>query len=323
MDVLITENITGTAIESLGREFDVQVLPDLWDDPPRLQALAGQARALIVRNQTQVTQDLLASAPQLEVIGRAGAGLDNIDVSAATANGTVVTYAPHENSISVAELTIGLILSLARQIPAADKDTRHGGWDRKRFTGAEVFGKTLGVIGLGRIGTLVAQRAKAFGMNIVAHDDYVDPEAPRVQELNARLVTLESLAEQADVVVVHVPLSADTRAMINARVLQRMRAHALLINTSRGEVIDEAALIAALRERRIAGAALDVRNVEPPGRDELSSLENVILTPHIAAFTHEAQERVVTVVCQDVATVLAGGAAQNAFNYPDARSGEQ
>ncbi len=316
MDIIVSENVTGSAMDELRERFDVVFEPDLWNDVPRLKSLLGDTRAIIVRNQTQVTAELMAAAPKLEVIGRAGAGLDNIETDAASEAGVVVTYAPRENSISVAELTIGLMLCLARKIPAAHLDTSEGHWNRKAFTGIELFGKTLGVIGLGQIGTMVAERAQAFGMTIIVHDDYVAPDANHVKELDARLVSLNDLLREADFVTTHVPLTDETREMFNKERFALMKPSAMLINTSRGEVIDEEALSHALQNQQLAGAALDVRSVEPPGQSPLDKLDNVIFTPHIAAFTEEAQDRVVSTVCSDVTKVLEGKEAENFFNFP-------
>lgn len=323
MDIVVSENVTGPAMDALRSEFDVAFEPELWSDVNRLRSSIGEARALIVRNQTQVTAELIAAAPRLEVIGRAGAGLDNVDTNAASEAGIVVTYAPRENSISVAELTIGLMLALARKIPDAHADTSGGHWNRKAFTGMELSGKTLGVVGLGRIGTLVAQRAKAFDMPIIAHDDYVDPIAHHVIALDAQLVSLDELLREADFVVTHVPLTEETRGMFNEARFGLMKPTAMFINTSRGEVVDERALLKALQKKQLAGAALDVRDAEPPDESPLNRLGNVVLTPHIAAFTREAQARVVAAVCRDVAAVLGGGQAGNHCNFPVPRREEQ
>ncbi len=320
MDIIVSENVTGPAMDALREKFDVVFEPELWNDGDRLKSLLGEAPALIVRNQTQVTSELISAAPKLEVIGRAGAGLDNIDTDAASEAGIVVSYAPRDNSISVAELTIGMMLSLARKIPAAHFDTSRGGWNRKTYTGIELFGKTLGVIGLGQIGALVANRAKAFGMSIIAHDDYVAADAPHVVAVEAKLVSLDQLLGDADFVVTHVPLTDETRGMFNEKRFGLMKPSAIFLNTSRGEVVDENALFKALHNKQIAGAALDVRAVEPPGDSPLNNLENVILTPHIAAFTHEAQDRVVITVCRDVTAVLQGGKAEDHFNFPSPRT---
>jgi (S)-sulfolactate dehydrogenase len=314
-DIVVSENVTGPAMDVLRSEADVAFEPEAWNDVRRLKSLLGEARALIVRNQTQVTDEVIAAAPKLEVIGRAGAGLDNIDTNAASNAGIVVTYAPRENSLSVAELTIGLMLALVRKIPAAHTDTTGGGWNRKAFTGVELFGKTLGVIGLGRIGAMVAERAKAFEMSIIAHDDYVDPASDHARSLDARLVSLDELLHEADVIVCHVPLTEETRGMFDDSRFALMKPTAMFINTSRGEVVNEAALLAALQTHRLGGAALDVRTTEPPAPSPLDGLDNVILLPHIAAFTHEAQDRVVATVCRDVAAVLRGDGSENSFNF--------
>jgi D-3-phosphoglycerate dehydrogenase len=317
-EIVVSENVVGAPMAALRQRFDVRFDPDLWKDPDELTAAVSGAKALIVRNQTQVTADLVRAGDRLRIVARAGAGLNNIDVEAASAAGIVVAYTPDENSVSVAELCLGLMLALARRIPAADRDTRSGGWARRRFTGIELCGKTLGVVGLGRIGALAAGRARAFGMSILAHDDFIDPQGPAVRELEARLVGLDELLAEADFVTCHVPLTETTRAMFDYERLARMKPGAVFINTSRGEVVDEAGLVRALREGKIAGAALDVRQVEPPEPSPLAEMDNVILTPHIAAFTEEAQHRVVASVCRDVAAVLRGEPAEGYVNFPSA-----
>jgi len=315
-EVLVSEAVDEQPLAALRAAHDVGIAPDLWQDADRLQAEIADARALIVRNQTRVTADLLAAAPRLEVIGRCGAGLDNIDVEAAERAGVVVAYAPVHNAVSVAELTVGLMLALARRIPAADADTKAGGWHRAAFTGTELYGKTLGVLGLGRIGFLVARRANALGMRVLAHDAYANPDHPMVLESSARLVDAETLLGEADVISCHLPCTPTTRGFLNADRFARLKPGAMVLNLSRGELVDEPALIEALRSGQVGGAALDVRAAEPPECGELETMDNVILTPHIAAFTHEAQRRVVQVVCDDVAAVLAGGGATNYFNFP-------
>ena len=312
-EIVVTENITGVAMQQLRETHDVLFDQQLWQRPDDLAMALQTAKAVIVRNQTQVTRELIQQAPHLQIVARAGAGLDNVDTAAASEAGVVVSYAPSENSVSVAELVLGLMLSLVRQIPAAWQDTRNGGWDRAGFTGGELFQKTLGIIGLGRIGRLVAQRAAGFGMTLIAHDDYIDPADPQFRDLNVKLVSLPELLTASDFVSAHVPLTEHTRGMFNAQLFSQMKFEALFINASRGETVNEADLLAALRDNRITGAALDVRSTEPPVIGEFEKLENVILTPHIGAFTHEAQERVVETVCRDVAAVLSGGPATSVF----------
>jgi len=320
-EVVVPESIVGRALDQLQQQFDVAVEPHLWNRLDQLHVQLADAKALIVRNQTQVTAELIAAAPNLQIIGRAGAGLDNIDTAAASSAGIVVTYAPRENSVSVAELTVGLLLGLARKIVAADSDTRGGGWKRREFTGCELFEKTLGVVGFGRIGTLVAERARAFGMQIVAHDEYIDPGASQLLDLDVRLLSLDDLLAQADFVSCHTPLTDETLGMFNYGRFCQMKPSALFVNAARGEVVNEEGLIRALQEQRISGAALDVRGTEPPEASPLNGMNNVILTPHIGAFTREAQERVVAAVCHDVAAVLNGESASGHFNFARPRRG--
>jgi D-3-phosphoglycerate dehydrogenase len=317
--ILITENIGGRWVDELKSRFTVLIEPDAWKSPDRIKALLPACRALIVRNQTRVNADLLAVASRLQIIGRAGAGLDNIDVPAATARGVVVVSTPDQNSVSVAELTLGLMLALARKIPAANAHTHGGGWDRQRFVGTELYGKKFGVVGLGRIGFLTALRARALGMNILAHDDYLSPDAVTSVETHAQLVGLDELLSQADFVSCHVPLTPETRCFFNYDRFCRMKTTACFLNLARGEVVDESGLIRALQEGKIAGAALDVREKEPPEASALAGMENVILMPHIAAFTREAQDRVLAAVCQDVAAILEGRAARNFVNFAKPR----
>lgn len=315
-EILVTENITGEAMSRLRESHDVAFEPDLWQDVERLAEQLKTARAIIVRNQTKLTRELMTAAPNLQIIGRAGAGLDNIDTAAASETGIVVSYTPSENSVSVAELVLSFMLTAVRRIPAAWEDTRSGGWNRMQFVGGELFGKTLGIVGFGRIGRLVAERAQAFGMTIIAHDEFIDPTSPFVVERGVRLTSLDDLLREADFVSLHVPLTPETRNSFSHDAFQKMKSSAWFMNASRGEVVDEAALLHVLSGNHIAGAALDVRSQEPPVDIELAKLDNVILTPHIGAFTHEAQERVVAAVCDDVTAVLSGNSATNAFNFP-------
>lgn len=311
-DVLIAEDIRGHAVDALASRFDVVSQPDLWRQPEELATQIADFRALIVRNQTQVNAQLLQAAKRLIVVGRAGVGLDNVDVAAATQAGVIVTSTPEQNAVSVAELAIGLMISLARHIPAADDDTKAGNWNRRRFWGTELYGKTFGIVGAGKIGFLTARRAQALGMKILAYDPFVSRDNVLLFELNAELVSLDDLLDRADVVSCHLPSTPKTANMMNAACFARMKPTAIFLNTSRGEVVDEAALLVALQSGEIAGAALDVRASEPPAVAELEKLPNVLLTPHIAALTHEAQERVTIAICEDVARVLDGKAPLNA-----------
>jgi D-3-phosphoglycerate dehydrogenase len=319
-DILITENISGRWIDELKKKFAVAIEPDLWKSPDKIKALLPNTRALVVRNQTRVNADLLAAGPQLLVVGRAGAGLDNVDVKAAAAAGIVVVSTPDQNSISVAELTLGMMLMLARKLAAANEHAHGEGWERQRFVGTELYGKNFGVVGLGRIGFLTALRARALGMNILAHDTYISPDAVAVAETHATLLGLNELLAQSDFVSCHVPLTPETKHFFNYDRFCRMKPSAFFLNLARGEVVDEDGLVRALREKKIAGAGLDVREQEPPPvPNPLAGMENVILTPHIAAFTREAQDRVVAAVCQDVTAVLEGRPAKNFANFPQSR----
>ena len=310
VDILVSEAVRGPAIDALAREWNLVEDVQVSEDPDRLAGYLPTIRAWIVRNRTQVTADALAKAPRLQVVGRAGVGLDNIDCQAAEQAGVVVAFTPRENSLSVAELAIGLMIAWLRHLPQADRHVREGGWDRPRFLGGELAGRRLGIVGLGRIGCLVAERANVFGMDVVGYDAYVSADDPRLGQYAIRWVPWNELLEMSDIISCHVPLTPETRHLIDADALARMKPTALLVNTARGEIVDEAALLAALKEGQIAGAALDVREREPPYVGALEQLDNVLLTPHIGAFTHEAQERVVTAVAEDVARVLRGEPAR-------------
>lgn len=310
-DVLVTENIQGVSMNRLIQEHDVEFDAYLWQNIDLLKQKISNTKALIVRNQTKVNRELIDAAPELKIIARAGVGLDNVDTEYAHKKGIVVCFTPDANSISVAELTIGLMLALMRKIPEARQDTLTGGWNRLKFTGSELYGKSFGLIGMGRIGSLTAARAKAFGMNILAADPFLKADAPQLKGLNASLLSLDELLAESDVVSCHSPLTADTRKMLTYQHFRRMKPDAFFINTSRGEVVDERGLTQALLEHKLAGAALDVREIEPPKHSPLNQMENVILTPHIAAFTVEAQDRVVDSVCEDVRLVLSGKKAIN------------
>lgn len=315
-DILISENIQGAAVDALSTRFDVTVLTELWRSPEELLKQIGDFRALIVRNQTQVTASLLKAGTNLRVVGRAGVGLDNVDVAAATQAGILVTSTPDQNAISVAELAMGLILSLMRKIGSADIDTKNGGWNRLQFLGTEIYGKTIGIVGAGKIGYLTARRAQSFGMKVLAYDPFISRDNILLSELNAELIGLDELLSRADVVSCHLPATPATAGIFNAELFSKMRHTAVFINTSRGEVVVEGDLCKALQSGVIAGAALDVRTKEPPQAGELERLPNLILTPHIAAFTREAQDRVTRAICEDVSRVLEGGRAQNAVNHP-------
>lgn len=269
--------------------------------------------AVLVRSTTVITRESLSRATRLRAIGRAGAGLDNVDVDAATEKGIAVFNTPDANTVSAAELTFGLILALARRIPAADRSVKAGAWERERFMGFELAGKTLGVVGFGRIGSAVARRARAFDMRVVAADPALDPETAR--SIGVEAIGFDDVLALADVVSLHVPLTPATRGMIDDDALARMRPGALLVNAARGGVVDEAALVRALENGRLAGAALDVFETEPlPADHPLRAFDNVVLTPHIGARTKEAQENVSRHVALAVRDALLHGDVATAAN---------
>ncbi len=312
IDIVISENIQGASVDALGARFRVVFQPDLWKEPALLAEKVKQCRALIVRNQTPVTASLIDAAQELLVIGRAGVGLDNVDYKHAEKAGIVVSFTPDQNAISVAEIAIGMMLSLARFIPAADADTKKGNWSRQRFVGTELYGKTLGIVGAGKIGYLTARRAMAFGMKVLAYDPFLSRDNILLSEVQAELVELDELLARADVVSCHLPATTQTVGLLNRERFMSMKPGAFFINTSRGKVVVEQDLVEALKAGIVGGAGLDVRGKEPPQVGELEAMANVILLPHIAAFTREAQDRVTAAICEDVARVLDGKPALNA-----------
>ncbi len=301
--VLVADPISAEGIEILrdGGRVEV-VVADAISAPDLLDAIGG-FDGLVVRSRTKVTREVIARADRLRVVGRSGVGLDNIDVAAAAERGVAVVYAPGASAVSVAELAIGLMLALVRRVAEADRSMRAGKWERAQFVGEELSGKTLGIIGLGNIGREVAKRAAAFGMRIL----FFDPLRARSLEDLAGVeeTDLAGLLESSDIVSVHVPLRDETRHLIGPQALARMRAGAYLVNTARGGLVDEMALLDAIRAGRIAGAALDVFEAEPPVGSALLAEPRVIATPHIGASTREAQERVGREVARQVVRALA------------------
>ncbi|HZT73670.1 MAG TPA: phosphoglycerate dehydrogenase [Terriglobales bacterium] len=316
MKIVIPEKISPRGIEELQAQpgWRIVTLPPSSANDGSLARELADADALIVRSAVKVTAALLAAAPQLKVVGRAGVGVDNVDLEAATRHGVVVMNTPGGSAASVAELALGMMIALARQLPRADATTRAGQWEKKSLQGNELLGKTLGIVGLGRIGIEVARRARAFEMELIAHDPFVSAMAAR--EAGARLVELDELLATADYISLHLTLTPKTRNLLNDAAFARMKQGARLINCARGELIDEGALYSALKSGKLAGAALDVFQKEPPGSSDLFTLPNLIATPHIAASTHEAQERVGYRIAEQVRDYLARGIIQNAVNVP-------
>ena len=301
--VVVAEAIADVAIETLDAWCDVEVA--IGADRDELIAALGDAVALLVRSATKVDAEMIAAAPMLEVIGRAGVGLDNIDVEAAEARGIVVVNAPDASTISAAEHTMALLLAMARRIPEADASLRAGRWERRDLAGVELYGKTLGILGLGRIGAQVAQRATAFGMRIIAFDPFVGDD--RAEAVGAQLVSLDDVLAEADFLTIHAPRSADTEGLIDADALASMKPTARLINVARGGIVDEVALTAAIANGTIAGAALDVFAVEPTTVSPLFEFPQVVVTPHLGASTYEAQHRAGASVVEAVVAALGAG----------------
>ncbi|MEO8094289.1 MAG: phosphoglycerate dehydrogenase [Pseudolysinimonas sp.] len=308
--VLIAEQLSPATVEALGPDFDVREV-DGTDRAVLLSALAD-ASAVLIRSATQIDAEAIAAAPQLKVVARAGVGLDNVDLPAATAAGVMVVNAPTSNIISAAELTIGHILSLARHIPAAHASLAAGEWKRSKYTGTELFEKRVGIIGLGRIGALIAARLQAFGVDVVAYDPYVT-EA-RAQQLGVTLLSLDELLATSDFVTIHMPKTPETTGMIGTKQLKAMKKTAYVINVARGGLIDEKALAAALTAGEIAGAGIDVFTSEPPTDGALTSLPNILVTPHLGASTDEAQEKAGVSVARSVRLALGGELVPDAVN---------
>jgi D-3-phosphoglycerate dehydrogenase len=309
--VLVTEKLSDAGIDLLRRDFQVDVRPELAVDG--LVKAIGPYDALVVRSQTQVTADVIAAGENLKVVARAGIGLDNVDVEAATRRGVMIVNAPQSNIVSAAEHTIALLLAQARNIPQANADLKGGRWDRSAYEGIELQGKTLGVLGLGRVGALVAQRAAAFGMRVIAFDPYVPKE--RAKEMGVELMpTLEALLVQADLITIHLPRTPDTEGLIGERELGLVKEGARLVNTSRGGIVDEQALAKALEDGKLDGAALDVFDTEPTTESPLFGFDQVVVTPHLGASTTEAQDKAGTSVAEMVRLALSGEFVPYAVN---------
>ena len=313
MKILVAEPLAKQGLEILRAHHEVDEKIGLT--PEELAAIIGDYDALLVRSQVKVTADILAHATRMVVIGRAGVGVDNVDLEAATKAGIVVVNAPTGNTVSAAEQTITLMLALAHKTAAADASMRRGEWKRSSFTGVELRGRTLGIIGLGKIGQAVADRARGLEMNVIGYDPFVTAEQAALHGVT--LADVDKIIETADVITVHVPLNKATRGIINAENIDKLKPGVMLINVARGGVYDEAALAQALKDGKVAGAAIDVYETEPPAADNpLFSAPNTVLTPHLGALTAEAQLRVAEEACEQVIDVLAGRSARYAVNAP-------
>lgn len=313
--VLVSDKLSPTAVQIFkDNGVEVDYLPDIGKDKEKLLEVIGQYDGLAIRSATKVTEKVIAAATNLKVIGRAGIGVDNVDIPAATAKGIIVMNTPFGNSITTAEHAISLMLALARQIPEADASTRASKWEKNRFMGVEVTNKVLGLIGAGNIGSIVADRAQGLHMKVVAYDPFLTPE--RAVDLGVEKVDLDELFARADFITLHTPLIDATRNIINAEAFKKMKDGVRIINCARGGLIDEAALKDALESGKVAGAALDVFLEEPAVNNPLFDLPNVICTPHLGASTTEAQENVALQVAEQISAYLNTGEVTNALNFP-------
>jgi D-3-phosphoglycerate dehydrogenase len=315
MKVLVADKISPKGVAYLRQQPGIEVVEAYGSSPEKVLELVRDVHAIAVRSETKITAAVFAAAPLLKVVGRAGVGVDNVDVEAATQHGVVVMNTPAGNTIATAELTFTHLLCGARPVPQAAASMRAGQWDRKSFSGIELFRKTLGIVGLGRIGGEVAKRAQAFGMRVLAFDPYLAPSRAKAMQVEG--VTLDELLRQSDYITVHMPLTDNTKYMIDEAALAKCRKGVRLFNCARGGIIKEAALLAALKSGHVAAAGLDVFEDEPLAKDsEFRSLPNVTLTPHLGASTAEAQESVGIEIAEQIADVLNGGIIRNAVNMP-------
>ncbi|MCC7273636.1 MAG: phosphoglycerate dehydrogenase [Alphaproteobacteria bacterium] len=317
--VLIADSLSPRAVEILrARGIDVDVKTGM--KPAELRAVIGGYDGLAVRSATKVTKEVLQVADRLKVVGRAGIGVDNIDVASATGRGVVVMNTPFGNSITTAEHAVALLLALARQLPAADRSTQAGKWEKSRFVGVEVTGKTLGIVGCGNIGSIVADRALGLRMKVVAYDPFLSEE--RAKTLGVEKVELDALLARADFITLHTPLTDATRNVIDARAIAKMKKGVRIVNCARGGLIVEADLLAALESGQVAGAAIDVFPVEPTTESALFGRDDIIATPHLGASTTEAQENVALQIAEQMADFLLTGAVVNAINMPSVSAEE-
>ena len=312
MKILISDPLAKEGIERLKKENGFTVTEAKNLEEKGLIEIIPQYDAIIVRSETKVTKEVINAATHLRVIGRAGTGLDNIDVEAATKKGIIVMNTPEGNTISAAEHTISIMLALSRNIPQAYLSLKERKWDRKRFMGTEVYGKTLGIVGLGRIGSEVAKRAQGLKMKVIAYDPFISAE--KAEEMGVALFELEELLPQVDYLTVHTPLTSQTKGMIGEKEIALMKKGARIINCARGGIIEENALYEALKEERLSGAALDVFGEGKPFGSPLLELDSVVLTPHLGASTKEAQRRVATDIASQIIDALKGREVRNAVN---------
>ncbi len=313
MKVLVSDNISPKGIEILKRA-GLQVDVKTGMKPEELKACIGEYHGLIIRSATKVTADLIEAAVNLKVVGRAGSGLDNVDRTAASKKGIVVMNTPGGNTITTAEHSIAMLFSVARLIPQATASMKAGKWEKKKFMGVELFNKTLGILGLGNIGTQVARRAQGLEMNVIAYDPFLSED--KAKTLGIRKVSLDELFEHSDFITIHTPMTPETKGIVNAKTIAKMKNGVRIINCARGGIVNEQDLYEALKAGKVAGAALDVFEKEPPVDNPLLTLDNVVCTPHLGASTEEAQENVALAVAEQIVDYLLYGTIRNAVNFP-------
>ncbi|MEO8530991.1 MAG: phosphoglycerate dehydrogenase, partial [Deltaproteobacteria bacterium] len=319
--VLVSDELSETAVQIFrDRGVDVDYLPKIGKDKDELAKIIGKYDGLAIRSATKATAKLLEAATNLKVIGRAGIGVDNVDIPEASKRGVIVMNTPFGNSITTAEHAIAMMFAVARQIPAADTSTQAGKWEKSRFMGVELFNKTLGVIGAGNIGSIVCNRALGLSMKVVAYDPFLSEE--RALQIGVTKVELDELLARADFITLHVPLTDKTKNILSASALAKTKKGVRIINCARGGLIDEAALAEALKSGHVAGAALDVFEEEPATANPLFGLPNVVCTPHLGAATNEAQENVALQVAEQMSDYLLTGAVSNALNMPSVTAEE-
>jgi D-3-phosphoglycerate dehydrogenase/(S)-sulfolactate dehydrogenase len=308
--IVISEDVWSADFEALADSFPIVREPDLWSKTEELKAKLTGATALVVRNRTQVTREIIEAAPQLKIIARAGVGLDNIDIKAADDNGVIVSAALGINATAVGEETLAMALALSRKMIELDSSTRAGEWNRK--AGSEISGKTWGLLGFGATARATAELLKGFKVKVLAYDPFAKPTNEYLASINATMASINDVVAQSDVISVHLPSTPETKEIINAQLLSTMKKSALLINVGRGEVINEADLESALKNGVIAGAGLDVRAQEPPQDKRFTDIANVVLAPHIAGITHESQAAINRVLVSEIRAALTGEAQQYA-----------
>ncbi len=308
--IVISEDVWSADFEALAESFPVLREPDLWSNKDELKAKLADATALVVRNRTQVTREIIEAAPKLKVIARAGVGLDNIDVKAADDNGVVVAAALGINAVAVGEQTVLMALAISRKLIELDASTRAGEWNRK--AGREITGKTWGLLGFGATARATAELLKGFKVKVLAYDPFAKPDANYLQSINAELVSMEQVITESDYISIHLPATAETKDVINSVLLSKMKNSVILVSVGRGEVINEADLETALRDGVIAGAGLDVRAQEPPKDQRFTDLSNVVLAPHVAGITQESQAAINQVLVSEIRAALTGGAQKYA-----------